>query len=74
MGYPLIHLFSAGATGSSLPAFLVPVGVLVPGVVVLGEVIRSEEYAGIGIIFVGLLFVDGGVLVPIRRAGYPEGK
>jgi len=52
-------LASAGATNVLLVTFLIPVSALLPGVGLLGEVIQGWEYAGMGLIFVGLLCIDG---------------
>lgn len=52
-------LASAGATNVLLVTFLIPVSALLLGVGVLGEVIHTLEYAGMGCIFLGLIIVDG---------------
>jgi drug/metabolite transporter (DMT)-like permease len=60
-------LASAGATNVLLVTFLIPVSALLLGVGVLGEVIHFLEYAGMGCIFLGLMVIDGRVLVGIKR-------
>jgi len=60
-------LSTAGATNVLLVTFLVPIGALILGLGVLGEVIHPEEYAGMGLIFLGLVFIDGRVFQYFRR-------
>lgn len=60
-------LASAGATNVLLVTFLIPVGALLLGVGVLGEVIHILEYAGMGCIFLGLMVIDGRVLIRIKN-------
>lgn len=60
-------LATAGAVNVLLVTFLVPVGAIVLGVVVLREVIRWQELAGMGLIFLGLVSIDG--RVPAYLAG-----
>jgi drug/metabolite transporter (DMT)-like permease len=60
-------LASAGATNVLLVTFLIPVGALLLGVGVLGEVIHILEYAGMGCIFTGLMVIDGRVLSGIKN-------
>ncbi len=57
----------AGATNVLLVTFLVPIGALVLGVAVLHEIIRWEEVAGMGLIFLGLVGIDGRVFAYIRN-------
>jgi drug/metabolite transporter (DMT)-like permease len=60
-------LSTAGATNVLLVTFLVPIGAVILGVWVLHESIHPEEYAGMGMIFMGLVFIDGRVLAYLRR-------
>ena len=60
-------LASAGATNVLLVTFLIPISALVLGMGVLGEVIRILEYTGMGCIFLGLILIDGRVLIWIRK-------
>jgi len=60
-------LAAAGATNVLLVTFLVPIGALTLGVAVLNEIIRWEELAGMGLIFLGLAFIDGRVIGYLRR-------
>jgi len=55
-------LASAGATNVLLVTFLIPVSALLLGIGVLGEVIHTLEFAGMGCIFLGLIVIDGRVL------------
>ena len=52
-------LASAGATNLLLVAFLVPVSAILLGGLVLGESLRWIHLAGMGLIGLGLLFIDG---------------
>jgi len=60
-------LATAGATNVLLVTFLIPVGALLLGVGVLGEVIHALEFAGMGFIFTGLMVIDGRVLTRIKK-------
>jgi drug/metabolite transporter (DMT)-like permease len=60
-------LAAAGATNVLLVTFLVPIGALILGVWVLGEVFRWEEGVGMGLIFLGLIGIDGRVFGYFRR-------
>ena len=55
-------LSTAGAVNVLLVTFLVPIGAIILGVVILKEVLRWQELAGMGLIFVGLIGIDGRVL------------
>jgi drug/metabolite transporter (DMT)-like permease len=57
----------AGATNVLLVTFLVPIGALVLGVAVLHETIRWEEVAGMGLIFLGLIAIDGRAFAYVRN-------
>ena len=45
-----------------------------PGVGVLGEVIKFFEYAGMGCIFLGLIIIDGRALKLLQRISGPTGN
>jgi drug/metabolite transporter (DMT)-like permease len=64
-------LSTAGATNVLLVTFLVPIGAIVLGVAVLKEVIRWEELAGMGLIFLGLVAIDGRVFGYLGRRMTP---
>ena len=59
-------LASSGATNVLLVTFLIPISALLLGVGVLGEVIHVWEYAGMGCIFLGLIFIDGRLLAKLN--------
>jgi drug/metabolite transporter (DMT)-like permease len=60
-------LSTAGAVNVLLVTFLVPIGAIILGVVILKETIRWEELAGMGIIFLGLIAIDGRVFGYLAR-------
>jgi drug/metabolite transporter (DMT)-like permease len=49
----------AGATNALLVTFLVPVSAIVLGIVLLGERIELHQIAGMVVIFIGILAIDG---------------
>jgi drug/metabolite transporter (DMT)-like permease len=59
-------LAAAGATNVLLVTFLVPIGAIILGVVILKEVVRWQELAGMGLIFLGLIGIDGRVFSYFR--------
>jgi drug/metabolite transporter (DMT)-like permease len=64
-------LAAAGATNVLLVTFLVPIGAVLLGATVLKETVRWEELAGMGLIFLGLVSIDGRVFAQIRRKHRP---
>ena len=60
-------LAAAGAVNVLLVTFLIPIGALLLGVGVLGEVINILEYIGMGCIFSGLVVIDGRALKWIKN-------
>ncbi|MEM9250592.1 MAG: DMT family transporter [Pseudomonadota bacterium] len=48
-----------GATASSTLTFVAPVSAVLVGVLGLGEEVRAVQVAGMGVIFLGLLTIDG---------------
>jgi len=60
-------LATAGATNLLLVTFLIPVSALVLGGLFLGERPGPGEFAGMALIFLGLVAVDGRLLAPLRR-------
>ena len=52
----------AGATNLLLVTFLIPISALLLGVLVLGEVLYVSLFAGIALIFAGLIAIDGRLL------------
>lgn len=61
-------LASAGATNLLLVTLLVPVGALVAGALVFGEVLTLPMLAGMVLIGIGLAIIDGRVLNRLRKA------
>ena len=53
---------SAGAANASLVTLIVPVSAILLGAIFLGERLESYELAGMGLIALGLLTIDGRVL------------
>jgi drug/metabolite transporter (DMT)-like permease len=60
-------LTAVGAVNVLLVTFLVPIGAIMLGVVILKEAIRWEELAGMGLIFLGLIGIDGRVFAYLGR-------
>jgi drug/metabolite transporter (DMT)-like permease len=63
----------AGATNASLVTLIVPVSAILLGAVFLGERLEPFELAGIALIAIGLLTIDGRLLPKRRRAGPAAG-
>lgn len=62
-------LSHAGATRISLVTFLIPIWAILLGVVFLGEALRWNHVAGMAVILLGLLILEGGrIRTPARRA------
>lgn len=60
-------LVTAGATNLLLVTFLVPVGAVMLGILVLGEVLLVRHVAGMALIGVGLAAIDGRPWQALRR-------
>lgn len=60
-------LASAGTTNLMLVTFLIPVSAMLLGVFILGEHVRPIEYAGMSLIGLGLLIIDGRLLKRFSR-------
>ena len=52
-------LATAGATNLLLVTFLIPLSAILLGVMVLGEQLGWNAFVGMGLIFVGLIAIDG---------------
>ena len=52
-------LTTAGATNLLLVTFLIPVSALVLGTTLLGERLEPRQFAGMGMIGLGLVAIDG---------------
>jgi drug/metabolite transporter (DMT)-like permease len=61
VGYILYYhiLATAGATNLLLVAFLAPVSAIMLGAIVLGERLEPKHFAGMGLIGLGLMVIDG---------------
>ncbi len=55
-------LEKAGATSTSLVAFIIPISALILAGVFLGETLSGADIPGIVLVFIGLLLIDGRVL------------
>jgi drug/metabolite transporter (DMT)-like permease len=60
-------LATAGPTNLLLVTFLIPVSAILLGVVVLGERLAWNAFVGMGLIFVGLIAIDGRLLKMFKR-------
>ncbi len=60
-------LATAGPTNLLLVTFLIPISAIALGVMVLGEHLGWEVFIGMGMIFIGLITIDGRVLKKIKR-------
>ena len=62
------HVLSrAGATNILLVTFLIPVSAIFLGMMVLGEAPGWNVFAGMALIFMGLIFIDGRLLKKIKK-------
>ena len=55
-------LATSGATSASLVTLLVPIGALFLGIVFLGERLAPNHFAGMVLILLGLVLIDGRAL------------
>jgi drug/metabolite transporter (DMT)-like permease len=62
----------AGATNALLVTLLVPPVAILLGVLLLGEVLHARDFAGLGLIALGLAAIDGRVFNLLRRASPPQ--
>jgi len=60
-------LSKAGATNILLVTFLIPVSAIFLGMMVLGESLRWNAFAGMALIFTGLIFIDGRLLKRLKK-------
>jgi len=60
-------LSKAGATNILLVTFLIPVSAIFLGMAVLGENPGWNAFAGMGLIFIGLVFIDGRLLKRFKK-------
>jgi drug/metabolite transporter (DMT)-like permease len=62
-------LSSAGATNAQLVTFLVPVSAILLGTIFLSEQLNIRQIAGMGLISLGLMAIDGRLFRRIRARG-----
>ncbi|MGH1349624.1 MAG: DMT family transporter [Methyloligellaceae bacterium] len=55
-------LEKAGATATSLVAFLIPISALILANLFLGEQLSGSDIPGIALVFIGLILIDGRIL------------
>ena len=67
-------LATAGATNILLVTFLIPVSAILLGVMVLGEQPGWNAFGGMGLIFLGLIAIDGRFLSNVKRCISCNGK
>ncbi len=67
-------LATAGASNLLLVTFLIPVSALVLGGIALGERLDGAAFAGMALIFLGLIAVDGRLLALRHRPGAQPGS
>ena len=60
-------LSKAGATNILLVTFLIPVSAIFLGMMVLGETPGWNAFAGMGLIFIGLVFIDGRLIKRFKK-------
>ena len=60
-------LATAGPTNLLLVTFLIPVSAIILGVTVLGEQLGWEVFIGMGMIFTGLITLDGRLLKKFKK-------
>ena len=60
-------LATAGATNLLLVTFLIPISAILLGVLVLGERLEWNAFVGMGLIFIGLIAIDGRLLKWLKR-------
>jgi drug/metabolite transporter (DMT)-like permease len=61
-------LATSGATNILLVTFLIPISAILLGATVLGERLGWNAFVGMGLIFIGLIAIDGRLIKNIRRA------
>lgn len=62
-------LASAGAVNVALVTLLVPVSAIMLGTLILGEQLALRHYAGMGLIGIGLLAIDGRIVDRLSKNG-----
>jgi drug/metabolite transporter (DMT)-like permease len=57
-----------GATNFTITTFIAPISAIILGVTILGEVLSPIEIAGVAVIFLGLVIMDGRLVRRLRGA------
>ena len=65
-------LATAGATNILLVTFLVPVSAILLGIGVLDEILLPKHLAGMALIGIGLVAIDGRLWAKVSAKGYPS--
>ena len=60
-------LATAGATNLLLVTFLIPISSMLLGIGILGERVETLAFYGMGVIFIGLIFIDGRLVKRWKR-------
>jgi drug/metabolite transporter (DMT)-like permease len=63
-------LATSGPTNLLLVTFLIPLSAILLGVMVLGEQLGWNAFVGMGLIFIGLIAIDGRLLKIFKRKEY----
>jgi drug/metabolite transporter (DMT)-like permease len=66
-------LASAGGTNISLVTLLIPVSTILLGSLILGERLLAVQFAGMALIGLGLIAIDGRLWSAVRLVGAPPG-
>ncbi|MGI9373087.1 MAG: EamA family transporter, partial [Hyphomicrobiales bacterium] len=61
-------LAAAGATNLLIVTFLVPVSAIILGIMFLNETLEVKHMIGMGLIGLGLVFIDGRLLRAFRKS------
>ena len=74
LGYVLYFrlIDRAGATNALLVTLLVPPVAILLGALFLGEIIEGRDFAGLGLIALGLAAIDGRLVNLLRRRSLPQ--
>jgi hypothetical protein len=67
-------LATAGATNLLLVTFLIPLSAILLGVMVLGEQLGWNAFVGMGLIFMGLITIDGRLLKRLKNPAASYGE
>ncbi|MBU1713280.1 MAG: DMT family transporter [Proteobacteria bacterium] len=65
-------LATSGPANILLVTFLIPISAILLGVMLLGERLGWEAFAGMGMIFIGLIAIDGRLIKRFKREKAPH--